>query len=154
MVAILMTSTCSSEIVTHWFTHIVLSALRRSGNENKLSRYSRISNDNPTKKRRYIQSHIRPPDLLLTVLLQIHIKMDMERRSVKVKELQERCTIKAFKLSYQEKYEHVDPKSQVHKMVRLLDDVKRLCLVDDLKKFKITFMSSQRYKSKPKVKDH
>ncbi|GKD06667.1 hypothetical protein Tco_1181641, partial [Tanacetum coccineum] len=30
---------------------------------------------------------------------------------------------------------------------------KRLCLVDDLKKFKITFMSSQRYKSKPKVKD-
>ncbi|GJS28299.1 putative reverse transcriptase domain-containing protein [Tanacetum coccineum] len=39
-------------------------------------------------------------------------------------------------------------------MARFQDDVKRLCLVDDLNKFKITFMSSQRYKSKPKVKDH
>ncbi|GJX22578.1 hypothetical protein Tco_0227023 [Tanacetum coccineum] len=54
------------------------------------------------------------------------IKMDVERRSVKVKELQERCIIKAFKLSYQEKYEHVSPKSQDHKMARLQDDVKRL----------------------------
>ncbi|GJR36681.1 hypothetical protein Tco_1212365 [Tanacetum coccineum] len=36
---------------------------------------------------------------------------------------------------------------------RSQDDDKRLCLVDDLKKFKITFMSSQRYKSTPKVKD-
>ncbi|GKA08814.1 hypothetical protein Tco_0688145 [Tanacetum coccineum] len=53
-----------------------------------------------------------------------------------VKELQERCIIKAFKLSYQEKYEHVGPKSQDHKMARLQDDVKRLCLVNDLKKFK------------------
>ncbi|GKB48310.1 hypothetical protein Tco_0899063 [Tanacetum coccineum] len=84
----------------------------------------------------------------------IHIKVDMEQQSVKVKELQERCTTKAFKLSYQEKYEHVGPKSQVHKMARLQDDVKILCLVNDLKKLKITFMSSQRYKSKPKVKDH
>ncbi|GJZ37963.1 hypothetical protein Tco_0584154, partial [Tanacetum coccineum] len=74
--------------------------------------------------------------------LKIHIKMDMERRSVKVKELQERCIIKAFKLSYQENYEHVGPKLQDHKMARLQDDVKRLCLVDDLKKFKITFISS------------
>ncbi|GJS71766.1 hypothetical protein Tco_0704607 [Tanacetum coccineum] len=71
-----------------------------------------------------------------------------------VKELQERCIIKAFKLSYQEKYEHVGPKLQDHKMTRLQDDAKRLCLVDDLKKFKITFISSQRYKSKPNVKDH
>ncbi|GJT44221.1 ribonuclease H-like domain-containing protein [Tanacetum coccineum] len=39
-------------------------------------------------------------------------------------------------------------------MARLQDDIKRLCLVDGLKKFKITFISSQRYKSKPKVKDH
>ncbi|GKC76139.1 hypothetical protein Tco_1126913 [Tanacetum coccineum] len=45
-------------------------------------------------------------------------------------------------------------KSQDHKMARLQDDDKRLGLVDDLKKFKITFMSSQRYKSKPKVNDH
>ncbi|GKB29974.1 hypothetical protein Tco_0869375, partial [Tanacetum coccineum] len=82
------------------------------------------------------------------------VKMDVERRSVKVKELQERCIIKAFKLKNQEKYEHVGPKSQDQKMARLEDGVKRLCLVDDLKKFKIIFMSSQRYKSNPKVKDH
>nr|GEX10114.1 hypothetical protein [Tanacetum cinerariifolium] len=53
-----------------------------------------------------------------------------------------------------EKYEHVGPKLRDYKMARLQDDVKRLCLVDDLKKFKITFISSQRYNSKPKVKDY
>ncbi|GKA80524.1 hypothetical protein Tco_0787216 [Tanacetum coccineum] len=37
------------------------------------------------------------------------IKMVMERQSVKVKELRERFIIKAFKLSNQEKYEHVGP---------------------------------------------
>ncbi|GJS69635.1 hypothetical protein Tco_0702476 [Tanacetum coccineum] len=68
-----------------------------------------------------------------------------KRRSVKVKEIRERCIIKAFKLSYQEKYEHVGPKSQVHKMARLQDDEKRLCLVDDLKKFK------NHIHSKPKI---
>ncbi|GJY75016.1 hypothetical protein Tco_0479447 [Tanacetum coccineum] len=54
-----------------------------------------------------------------------------------------------------EQYEHVGPevtRSQEGK--RSQDDDKRLCLVDDLKEFKITFMSSQRYKPKPKVKDH
>nr|GEY96323.1 hypothetical protein [Tanacetum cinerariifolium] len=35
-------------------------------------------------------------------------------------------------------------KSQDHKMGRLQDDAKRLCLVDDLMKLKITFMSNQR----------
>ncbi|GJW49737.1 hypothetical protein Tco_0091088 [Tanacetum coccineum] len=53
------------------------------------------------------------------------------------------------------KYEHVGPKvirSQEYK--RSQDDDKRLCLVDDLKKFKITFLSRQRYKSKPEVYDH
>ncbi|GKE16799.1 hypothetical protein Tco_1424376, partial [Tanacetum coccineum] len=55
----------------------------------------------------------------------------------------------------QEQYEHVGPevtRSQEGK--RSQDDNKRLCLVDDLKEFKITFMSSQRYNPKPKVKDH
>ncbi|GKD90218.1 hypothetical protein Tco_1365725, partial [Tanacetum coccineum] len=42
--------------------------------------------------------------------LKEYIKMDMERRSVKVKELRERCIITAFKLSNQEWYEHVGPK--------------------------------------------
>ncbi|GKD75087.1 hypothetical protein Tco_1333369 [Tanacetum coccineum] len=56
----------------------------------------------------------------------IHIKMDMERQSVKVKELQDKRILKAFKLSYQEKYEHVGPKSQDHEMTRLQDDVKEV----------------------------
>ncbi|GKA82541.1 hypothetical protein Tco_0789289 [Tanacetum coccineum] len=64
---------------------------------------------------------------------------EVSRQSVKVKELQDKRILKTFKLSYQEKYEHVGPKSQDHKMARLQDDDKRLCLVDDLKKFKITF---------------
>ncbi|GJR99105.1 hypothetical protein Tco_0315614 [Tanacetum coccineum] len=63
----------------------------------------------------------------------------------RVKELQDKLILKAFKLSYQEKYEHVGLKSQDHKMARLQDDVKRLCLVDDLKKLEITFYQ---------VKDH
>nr|GEW42974.1 hypothetical protein [Tanacetum cinerariifolium] len=56
---------------------------------------------------------------------------------------------------HQERYEHIGPevtKSQEEK--RSQDDDKRLCLVNDIKEFKITFMSSQRYKPKPKVKDH
>ncbi|GJZ05692.1 hypothetical protein Tco_0539485 [Tanacetum coccineum] len=77
---------------------------------------------------------------------------DTFRQSVKVKELQDKRILKAFKLSYQEKYEHVGPKSQDHKIARLQDDDKRLCLVDDLKKFKITFYlvkdTSQSLKSK------
>ncbi|GJT36242.1 hypothetical protein Tco_0926661 [Tanacetum coccineum] len=56
------------------------------------------------------------------------IKMDVERRSVKVKEIQDKRILKAFKLSYQEKYEHVGPKSQDHKMARLQDDVKEVMI--------------------------
>ncbi|GKA94006.1 hypothetical protein Tco_0815992 [Tanacetum coccineum] len=52
-------------------------------------------------------------------------------------------------------YEHVGPKvTRSQEGKRSQDDDDRLCLVDDLKKFKITFMSSQRCKSKPKVNDH
>ncbi|GKB30549.1 hypothetical protein Tco_0869950 [Tanacetum coccineum] len=55
----------------------------------------------------------------------------------------------------QEHYEHVGPEvTRSQEVKRSQDDEKRLCLVDDLKKFKIIFMSSQRYKPKPKVKDH
>ncbi|GJT46760.1 hypothetical protein Tco_0955475 [Tanacetum coccineum] len=49
-------------------------------------------------------------------------------QSVKVKELQDKRILKAFKLTYQEKYEHVCPKSQDHKLERWQDDVMRLCL--------------------------
>ncbi|GJU53096.1 hypothetical protein Tco_1226810 [Tanacetum coccineum] len=69
-------------------------------------------------------------------------------------ELQDKRILKAFKLSYQEKYEHVGPKSQDHKLARLQDDVKRLCLVDDLKKFKITFYQVKDTSRSLKVKDH
>ncbi|GKA49051.1 FAR1 DNA binding domain, zinc finger, SWIM-type, MULE transposase domain containing protein [Tanacetum coccineum] len=53
------------------------------------------------------------------------IKMEIERRSVKAKELRERCIIKAFKLKNQGKYEHVDPKvastqdGKTHKMANI-----------------------------------
>ncbi|GJS95250.1 hypothetical protein Tco_0802218 [Tanacetum coccineum] len=53
-----------------------------------------------------------------------YIKMDMERRSVKVKELREICIITAFKLSNQEWYEHVGQKTtssqdgKVYKMAK------------------------------------
>ncbi|GJR16811.1 hypothetical protein Tco_0965338 [Tanacetum coccineum] len=63
----------------------------------------------------------------------------LKRRSVKVKELQERCIIKAFKLKNQEKYEHVSSKvtsTQDGKTPQ--EDDKRLCLVDDLKRLKFT----------------
>ncbi|GJT61997.1 hypothetical protein Tco_1005530 [Tanacetum coccineum] len=59
------------------------------------------------------------------------------------------------RFQHQEQYEHVGPEVQrLQEGKRSQDDDKRLCLVDDLKKFKITFMLSQRYKSTPKVKDH
>ncbi|GJY50868.1 hypothetical protein Tco_0441715 [Tanacetum coccineum] len=60
-----------------------------------------------------------------------------------VKEFQERCNIKAFQVNNQERYEHVglevtsSQDGQGHKMAK-----KRLCLVDDLKVFKITFKTS------------
>nr|GEX41042.1 hypothetical protein [Tanacetum cinerariifolium] len=66
--------------------------------------------------------------------LKEYIKMDVERQSVKVKELQERCIIKAFKLSYQEKYEYVGPEViRLQDGKRSQDDNKKLCLIDDLK---------------------
>ncbi|GKA37246.1 hypothetical protein Tco_0723811 [Tanacetum coccineum] len=51
-------------------------------------------------------------------------KIEVKQQSVKVKELQERCIIKALKLTNQEKYEHVDPKvtssqdGKVYKMAK------------------------------------
>nr|GEX33021.1 retrovirus-related Pol polyprotein from transposon TNT 1-94 [Tanacetum cinerariifolium] len=96
-------------------------------------------------------------EILLKLNLPDHrsILTDSKRRSINVKELQERCIIKAFKLSYQEKYKHVGMKvTRSQEGKRSQDDDKKLCLVNDLKKFKFTFMTSQRYKSKPKVNDH
>ncbi|GJU32026.1 hypothetical protein Tco_1175615 [Tanacetum coccineum] len=86
------------------------------------------------------------------ILLKLNLP-DHSDKVLKLKNFKKYASLKLSKLSYQEKYEHVGPKSQDHKMERLQDNVKRLCLVDDLKKFKIIFISSQRYKLKPKVKD-
>ncbi|GJY89726.1 hypothetical protein Tco_0504922 [Tanacetum coccineum] len=84
-----------TEIVTHWFTLIVLSALRRFDNENMLSTMSILTDSKE------------------------FIKIDMERRSVKVKELQERFIIKAFHDHQIKKGMSMSvQKSQVHKMAK------------------------------------
>ncbi|GJW81300.1 hypothetical protein Tco_0145275 [Tanacetum coccineum] len=63
-----------------------------------------------------------PDHRLILKDLKIHINMDMEN---------------------QEKYEHVGPKvTSTQDGKRSQDDDKRLCLVDDIKKLKITYKSS------------
>ncbi|GJZ77712.1 hypothetical protein Tco_0642384 [Tanacetum coccineum] len=80
---------------------------------------------------------------------EILLKLNLLDHSVKVKEIQERCIIKAFKLSYQEKYEHGGPEvTRLQEGKRSQDDDKRLCLVDDLKKLKNTFKLSTSYQAK------
>nr|GEY33053.1 hypothetical protein [Tanacetum cinerariifolium] len=96
--------------------------------------------------------------------LKVYIKMDMEVPGfMRLTRFIATCSystdvykeiIKA-QLSYQEKYEHVGlevTRSQEGKRSR--DDDKRLCLIDDLKEFKITFITIQRHKLKLKVNDH
>ncbi|GJR63294.1 hypothetical protein Tco_1505456 [Tanacetum coccineum] len=51
------------------------------------------------------------------------IKMEMERRSVKVKELRERCIITAFKLSNQERFTSPSGREFVDEMVATVDPV-------------------------------
>ncbi|GKA61947.1 hypothetical protein Tco_0761466 [Tanacetum coccineum] len=73
---------------------------------------------------------------------------DTERLSrsdevLKLKNFKKDATLKLFKSTNQERYEHVGPEvtssqdGQGHKMAK-----KRLCLVEDLKVFKITFKTS------------
>ncbi|GJW08656.1 hypothetical protein Tco_1571079 [Tanacetum coccineum] len=68
------------------------------------------------------------------IMVDPHGFEDSHKDGLGVKELQERCIIKAFKLSNQEGYEHVGPK-----VMSLQDGEKRLCLVVDLKVLKITY---------------
>ncbi|GKB18950.1 hypothetical protein Tco_0852873 [Tanacetum coccineum] len=74
------------------------------------------------------------------------------QRSVKVKELQERCLIQAFNLK--KSMSMLVQKSQVHKTkIMSQDDDKRLCLVDDLKEAQVyiqvkLFGTSSNLKSK------
>ncbi|GKA81010.1 hypothetical protein Tco_0787702 [Tanacetum coccineum] len=59
----------------------------------------------PTKHRRMTNPY-SSPRFIANYLNARYLKMEVKRRSVKVKELQERCIIKAFKLTNPEKYEH------------------------------------------------
>ncbi|GJZ13237.1 hypothetical protein Tco_0548467 [Tanacetum coccineum] len=82
----------------------------------------------------------------------IHIKMVWGYEVLKLKNIKKDGYTN---FQHQEQYEHDGSKvTSAQEGKRSQDDDKRLCLVDDLKKLKITFMSSQRYKSKPKVNDH
>ncbi|GKC93145.1 putative reverse transcriptase domain-containing protein, partial [Tanacetum coccineum] len=63
---------------------------------------------------------------------------DTERLSrsdemLKLKNFKKDATLKLFKSTNQERYEHVGPKLQIHKMAKSQDGEMRLCLVDDLK---------------------
>ncbi|GJW53946.1 hypothetical protein Tco_0098031 [Tanacetum coccineum] len=100
------------ETVTHWFTLIVLSALRRSGNENMLSRSSRI--------RRILKDG--GEDFRYS---------DTERLSrsdevLKLKNFKKDATLKLSKSTNQEWYEHVGPevtRSQDDKVTRWRNEI-------------------------------
>ncbi|GJR88225.1 retrovirus-related pol polyprotein from transposon TNT 1-94 [Tanacetum coccineum] len=89
--------------VTRWFSLIVLSALRRFDNEEHakfdesdtyvLERFD-TSVGNPVKEM-FLKLNLPDHRSILTDSKE-YIKMVMERRSVKVKEFQERCISKAF----------------------------------------------------------
>ncbi|GKA55860.1 hypothetical protein Tco_0754932 [Tanacetum coccineum] len=78
-------------------------------------------------------------EILLKLNLPDHryLKMEVKRQSVKVKEIQERCSIKAFQ-DYQIK-KGMSMSVQNHKFTiwqNLQDGKTRLCLDDDFKKLK------------------
>ncbi|GJR52623.1 hypothetical protein Tco_1403144 [Tanacetum coccineum] len=60
---------------------------------------------------------------------------------LKLKNLKKDALLKLFKFTYQERYEHVGPE-----VTSLQDGEMRLCLIDDLKVFKITFSHSSQDK--------
>ncbi|GKA81277.1 hypothetical protein Tco_0787969 [Tanacetum coccineum] len=75
---------------------------------------------------------------------------------LKLKNFKKDATLKLFKSTNQERYEHVSP-DKFTRWQSIQDDVKRLCLVDDLKMLKITYsLTSQaiRTSSSLKVYDH
>nr|GFB37047.1 hypothetical protein [Tanacetum cinerariifolium] len=107
----------------HWFTHIVLSALRRSDNENTLSLTnlmlrSILTDLQETLKRRW--RYLVPAESHIHNRMLIPSYQDIKYQDFRYSD----------ELSNLERYEHVSPMSP--------DDVMRLCLVDDLKAFNIT----------------
>ncbi|GJV65450.1 retrovirus-related pol polyprotein from transposon TNT 1-94 [Tanacetum coccineum] len=123
-----------SEIVTHWFTLIVLSALRRSDKENMLSMMNLIHMSILTDSKKHIKMEVEVPDssCLTDLLPHAHTRptfiktlwklkymfqdfcySDTARPSrsdevLKLKNFEKDGSLRAFKLTNQEKYEHVD----------------------------------------------
>ncbi|GJR74136.1 hypothetical protein Tco_0086501 [Tanacetum coccineum] len=93
------------EIVTRWFTLIVLSALRRSDNENMLSRSSRI--------RRKLKDGGEVKEFQRSFRHSDTERLSRSDEVLKLKNFKKDATLKLFKSTNQERYEHVGPKSQV-----------------------------------------
>ncbi|GJY46170.1 hypothetical protein Tco_0435233, partial [Tanacetum coccineum] len=118
-----------------------------------LTEITRISINFLTLKRFYTLAGNPVKEILLKLNLPDHSQRsfrhsDTEHLSrsdevLKLKNFKKDATLKLFKSTNQERYEHVGPEvtssqdGQGHKMAK-----KRLCLVDDLKVFKITFKTS------------
>ncbi|GKA22275.1 hypothetical protein Tco_0708237 [Tanacetum coccineum] len=114
-------------MVTHWFTLTVLSALRRSDNENMLSRSSQIR----SIKVKEFQRSFRHSDTE---------RLSRSDEVLKLKNFKKDATLKLFKSTNREIYGHVGPKvTRYTRWQSLQDGKKRLCLVDGLKMLKITF---------------
>ncbi|GJU19568.1 hypothetical protein Tco_1152910 [Tanacetum coccineum] len=93
------------EIETQWFTLIVMSALRRSGNENVLSRYSWI--------RRKLKDGGEVKEFQRSFRHSDTERLSRSEEVLKLKNFKKDATLKLFKSTNQERYEHVGPKSQV-----------------------------------------
>ncbi|GKB51603.1 hypothetical protein Tco_0902356 [Tanacetum coccineum] len=85
---------------------------------------------------------------------------DTERLSrsdevLKLKKFKKDATLKLFKSTNQERYEHVGPEVTSSQDGKVYKMAKRLCLVDDLKMLKITMSNtSSRNKLNPEINDH
>nr|GFA52122.1 hypothetical protein [Tanacetum cinerariifolium] len=71
-----------------------------------------------------------------------YLKMEVKRRSVKVKELQERCIKRLSSYQIKKGMGMLVQSLKCTRLKRSQDGEKRLCLVDDLKAFKITSNTS------------
>ncbi|GJR59209.1 hypothetical protein Tco_1501371 [Tanacetum coccineum] len=74
------------------------------------------------------------------------VRLSQSDEVLKLKNFKKDETLKLFKSTNQERYEHVVQKSQVHKMAKLQDGETRLCLVDDLTVLKITLSQTSQDK--------
>ncbi|GJZ79020.1 hypothetical protein Tco_0643857 [Tanacetum coccineum] len=77
------------------------------------------------------------------------VRLSRSDEVLKLKNFKKDATLKLFKSTNQERYEHVSPE-----VTSSQDGKMRLYLVDDLKVFKITFKTCYGTSSRPKVYDH